>query len=284
MLQFPEKFAVLGTQSSRGPYWQLLQSRHISSGLTSNSFYEISPLSWTYPLSDIEYPDISDWVSHRTLSVRSETGELKVLKYWQFPMSLYTGNEYFPVIHFEYKAWLPRPLSRVPHRLDDIGVQGYVLQEYNRKVNAIMNTHEDTVRRRLFDSLPRRPATPPLPSRSVSPASTDSDDAHSVMSIYPHYHTLDYPLLPPSPTTSPPPSKPLPIPELVGTLLIQNASQGEDTCPISTVPYKELRSLSATSCFHVFDTESIQTWLKEHKQCPVCRHSIANMVTKQLKN
>lgn len=280
MHHFPDTIAILRTQSSRGPYWQLLQSRQVSSGLTVNSFYEVSSLPWDYPISNITYPTVLDWTTTRMVSVRTETGELKRLKYWQFPMSLSSGNHQFDVIHFEYKAWLPRPSSRVA-----FGLPNTVLQEYNRKVSYLTNSEEEPVRRRLFDSLPHRSPTPPLLSRSVSPTSLDLDDTQSVVTVYdPHYHPLAYPPLPPSPTESPPPPKPLPIPELVGTLLIQNATAGEDSCPISAVPYKELTSLSATSCFHIFDTESIQTWLKDHNQCPVCRHSIANLITKKLKN
>jgi hypothetical protein len=288
MSDFPAHFAVLRTLSSRGPHWQFLESKYISSGLSSSqAFYEINSHSWFLDVgilddvvSNINTPG---WMRPKILSVRTQSGELKTITYWKLPMTIHIGNSEFPILHFEYKAWLPRPSSRIP-----ISNSSEVLRTYNTCLHRISNT-EDRIERRLFDTLPPRAPTPPRLSRSESPASTDSDGTLSVMTVYPTYHPLDFPPLdfpplPPSPAASPTPSKPLPIPELVGSLLIQNATTGEDACPISTVPYKELKSLSVTSCFHVFDTESIQTWFKEHKQCPVCRHSIANMITKTIKN
>lgn len=220
----------------------------------------------------------SGWTRGKILPVRTQTGEFKNLLYWTLPMAIDMGLVFLPILHFEYKAWLPRPSSRIP-----VSNPSHTLRIYNSYVERCTND-QIRVERRLFDTLPARPPTPPLHSRSDSPASVESDGTLSVMTVYPSYHPLDFPPLPPSPSESPPPAKPLPIPELVGNLLIQNATGGEDACPISTVPYKELQSISATSCFHVFDTESIQTWLKEHKQCPVCRNSIANIITKSIKN
>ena len=282
MSAFPAHFAIVRTLSTRGPYWQLLESKYISSGLPSDqAFYEIYPHSIFGGLANLDevvFSDVPSWMERKTLAVRTEGGELRIQKYWKFPMMLLVGNSQFPILHFEYKAWLPRPASRL-----SISNHTQVLQTYNDYVRRL-RVGEDEVRRRLFDTLPRRPPTPPILSRSTSPVSTDSDDAQSVMTVYPSFDPLQFPPLPPSPSISPSPPKPLPIPYLVGSLLIENAKSSEDACPISTIPYKELLSLTATSCFHVFDTQSIQIWLRDHQQCPVCRNSIANMITKEVKN
>jgi len=276
MSAFPEHFAILRTLSSRGPSWQLFQSKYICSGLRpSECFYKIIPYTRA-GIDEVIYSEDQSWTTQKSVSLRTQDGELLVQKYCILPMILYIGNSEFPIVEFEYKAWLPKPSSRSP-----VSNHIRVLQAYN---DCMRRIHR--VDRRLFDDLPRRPPTPPHFSRPVSPISTVSDDAHSVISIFPGYHSLDFPALPPSPVSISPPvsSKPLPIPELVGMLLIQNAKTSEDACPISTIPFKELTSLTATSCFHVFDTESIQTWLKQHRECPICRNSVSNFITKELKN
>ncbi len=282
MSAFPEHFAILRSLSSRGPAWQLLESRSMSSGLPpSESFYRIDSFrrySSGTTVDNVVYTNVPGWTTRRTVSLRTEDGELLHQTYWKLPMTLQIGIFRFPVLEFEYKAWLPRPSVRIPIPTDQQDLQRYY--SYQRQV---ILQREDRLERRLFDDLPRRPPSPPILSRPISPISTDSDSVHSIMTVYPS-HPLDYPVLPPSPVQQIPSTRPLPIPELVGSLLIQNARTNDDTCPISTVPYKELVSLTATSCFHIFDTESIQIWLKEHQQCPVCRHSISNLVTKEIKN
>lgn len=282
MTTFPERFVVLRTQSSRGPYWQLLQSRHINSGLSdSESFYEISTPSWMTDRISIGQPHYTNSLPiyrHR-LQIRTQSGELSVLKYWCLPMYLVIENHNIPILHFEYKAWIPLPAYHIPISNSSESLRHY--NEYVRRYTHLdipMDQREEDVQRRLFDDIPHRPPTPPR-NRRDSDSSTES-----VLTVY---HSSDFPPLPPSPPSSPSSFsqvKPLRIPELVGNLLIQNAIQGEETCPISAVSYKELTSISATSCFHVFDTESICTWLRDHNQCPVCRNLVSNMITKELKN
>lgn len=282
MITFPERFVILRTQSSRGPYWQLLQSRHISSGLSdTESFYEVSSPSWitnTTPISEPHYTNSSS-ITKQRVQIRTQSGELSTLKYWRLPMVLVIENHNIPVLHFEYKAWIPLPSYRIPISNSSEALRRH--NEYVQRCSDIdipMNNREQDVRRRLFDDLPQRPPTPPRYRRG-----SDSS-IESVLTVYDSIHPLDFPPLPSSPPTSPVLARPLPIPELVGHLLIQNAVQGEDTCPISAIPYSELKKISATSCFHVFDSESIRTWLQDHTQCPVCRNAIANMITKEIKN
>jgi hypothetical protein len=64
-----------------------------------------------------------------------------------------------------------------------------------------------------------------------------------------------------------------PLPTYVKTLLIDNAISKEECCPITMEPISK-ETASVTTCFHVFETSSIETWLNDEKnnsKCPVCK-------------
>lgn len=278
MTAFPDKIAILRTQSSRGPYWQLFHTDPLHIGYKLTPFYPNDNSIQSIPTS------IRNWKVPKYVTIFTHTDQQKIIKYWQLPMTLYIANEHFTVLNLEYVAWLPIPTTRIP-----FGLSNDVLRTYNQQVLETRDD-EDGVRRRLFVDPHPRPPTPPR-SRSISTESSESvQSVLSVVSVVPRRppggeHPLDFPPLPPSPPPSRgTPTNALPIPDLVGTLLIRDAIAGSDSCPITAVPFTELESLTATSCFHVFETEAIEAWLAEHPQCPVCRHRVVNKITKENKN
>ena len=63
------------------------------------------------------------------------------------------------------------------------------------------------------------------------------------------------------------------IPKRIAWLIADEASKNNESCPISTNPISPITA-SVTSCFHVFESDSINEWIKLHPdntQCPVCR-------------
>jgi hypothetical protein len=44
------------------------------------------------------------------------------------------------------------------------------------------------------------------------------------------------------------------------------------------MPFQECKSTTVTSCFHLFETESISLWLKGHTTCPVCKQKVTARV------
>ena len=62
----------------------------------------------------------------------------------------------------------------------------------------------------------------------------------------------------------------LPFPPHVVSLLIQTAIAKGDPCPIS-LGELTAENATVTSCGHVFQRESIEHWLSDHSECPVCR-------------
>jgi hypothetical protein len=64
------------------------------------------------------------------------------------------------------------------------------------------------------------------------------------------------------------------IPSFVATTLKNEAIRTHASCPISMESFADI-STSITSCFHLFDTGSIDTWLKRDTSCPVCKSQVA---------
>jgi hypothetical protein len=71
----------------------------------------------------------------------------------------------------------------------------------------------------------------------------------------------------------------LPLPKGVGDALIRDARASTESCPILQTPFSECRKLAVSSCFHIFDKESLATWQQAHTSCPVCRCKIENVVS-----
>lgn len=71
----------------------------------------------------------------------------------------------------------------------------------------------------------------------------------------------------------------LPLPKSVGDLLMKNARSGSDSCPIAATPFAECEKLSVSSCFHIFESQSLARWQSDHTTCPVCRCKIENVVS-----
>ena len=67
------------------------------------------------------------------------------------------------------------------------------------------------------------------------------------------------------------PIKEFPLPTHVFEALLRDAKVGKECCPISMTSYSECEALSITSCFHIFEKNSIEQWFNTKTSCPVCR-------------
>jgi hypothetical protein len=64
-----------------------------------------------------------------------------------------------------------------------------------------------------------------------------------------------------------------PIPRRIAWLVAEDACKNKETCPITTECLSPITA-SVTTCFHVFETESLSEWFARHPvrtKCPVCR-------------
>jgi len=79
---------------------------------------------------------------------------------------------------------------------------------------------------------------------------------------------------PPQPGAAKPKAKPKPIPRRIAWLVAEDACKNKEACPISMEDITPITA-SVTSCFHVFHTLSLNTWLQEKNTCPTCRQPCA---------
>jgi hypothetical protein len=68
-----------------------------------------------------------------------------------------------------------------------------------------------------------------------------------------------------------------PIPQRIAWLIAEDSSKSKETCAITTDEISPITA-AVTTCFHVFDYESIQEWVNKNPArptCPVCREVCA---------
>ena len=64
-----------------------------------------------------------------------------------------------------------------------------------------------------------------------------------------------------------------PIPRRIAWLIADDACKNKEACPITTNDISPVTA-AVTSCFHVFESESLSEWFARHPartKCPVCR-------------
>jgi len=69
---------------------------------------------------------------------------------------------------------------------------------------------------------------------------------------------------------------PLRIPTFVAKLVKDELIRKEDICPITSNRFETDLPAALTACFHAFDPEALQAWLKLKKECPTCRAPVLN--------
>jgi hypothetical protein len=60
------------------------------------------------------------------------------------------------------------------------------------------------------------------------------------------------------------------LPKFVADLILRNAAAEGARCPITMDPIEETEAFIVTACYHVFNTEALQRWLRERSTCPEC--------------
>jgi hypothetical protein len=68
-----------------------------------------------------------------------------------------------------------------------------------------------------------------------------------------------------------------PIPQRIAWLIAEESSKSKETCAITTDEISPITA-AVTSCFHVFEYDSIQEWVNKNPArptCPVCREVCA---------
>ena len=67
-----------------------------------------------------------------------------------------------------------------------------------------------------------------------------------------------------------------PIPKDIASLIAKNAETNSVICPITMDPINS-NNCSVTSCYHLFDTDAINTWLNSNPSCPICKQTCSEV-------
>lgn len=283
----PRIFAILRTNAYRGPQIQIFQANfheyrgyYIIEPLTQADLYSGS--QETLRISTLPRRIMLNERVFNLKFMNQETHAIMDVKYWHLPFVIRQLD--IPFLEFQYRSWIPRSQDDLQFTTD------IHMHEILRIMESVQEARLETIRR--------------------------IEDSEYTLSEYRHpYHHLDGPddhddrrhnqgglvgatryRNTRSATPPPPPEIRIvqvevpveriviqthakPLPKAVGDILIANARAGTDSCPIAAITFKECTKLSITSCFHVFDFESLSKWQETHSTCPVCRAKIENVVS-----
>lgn len=67
------------------------------------------------------------------------------------------------------------------------------------------------------------------------------------------------------------------VPPFVAELILKAAIEKKESCPISYQDFDQLASVTVTKCYHCFDTNALEQWLKTKAECPLCKSPVDRM-------
>lgn len=287
----PQIFGVVRTQSLRGPCVQLCTSRYIQEGQVGHDYFIVRNAG----TNDIRSIDLDihlvtrniERQIHRLRYKHPESGQIQEVYFWFLPFQMNRGHQAIPLLDFQYRSWLPTSYIPVPfqfdpqqamrmieviqqekleeiRRLEDLEAEGHQYSSYLSRTRRFEQDEDmDYERMNMFDPrasgrrsrLLSEPRTP-SPPREVRVVEVQVPVERVVIQ-----------------------TRVQALPKAVGDILLANARQGEETCPIAAIPLKECEKICVTSCFHIFDTQNLERWRENHTTCPVCRTKIENVVS-----
>jgi hypothetical protein len=295
---FPHTFAVLRAQAIRGPCIQFLSSEE------TRNYSFIKNLQYPDVFRDEELLQMNSYQLDPTIyTLRYKTEahqrEANEVKFWTLPFYFRIRGERIPLLEFQYRSWLPDDYVAIPIR----GNSSEILRSAERI------EHERLSEIRREEDRSRDPFLQPYGMNG----SDDWDDRESLwdrgefIGVGPTSRRSRYrtpsprrtSYYPPPPLTPPPPPEPevrlvpverivtqvqvqirgQPIPKHIGEILLANARTGTDSCPIAALTFAECEKLAVSSCFHIFEKESLERWMTTSASCPVCRSKIENVVS-----
>jgi hypothetical protein len=292
--ELPELFGIIRMSQFRNPCVQICSAEHITRGSHRSfeglDYHIVENLNrHDESLPNCEFDMLHNVIDRHLLLIRYKhpmTGQFQEVYCWFLPFHVVRNGYSIPILDFAYRSWLPTNYNPVPIHYN-IGRVIEIIEQFQQdKLREIQ--HIEDLEAEPYISwgnfLGRR--------RSIDPYETPNERYYNSRSTS-RFHRRA-----PIRTPSPPPPQPVRIvevqvpvervvvqtrvqnlPKAVGDILLANARQSAETCPIAAVPFKECEKICVTSCFHIFDSESLTRWRTDHMSCPVCRTKIENVVS-----
>jgi len=60
------------------------------------------------------------------------------------------------------------------------------------------------------------------------------------------------------------------LPKFVADLILRDAAAEGKLCPITMEPIEASDTFTVTACYHAFNKEALDRWLRDHRTCPEC--------------
>lgn len=286
---FPELFAIV-RDSIRPPHLQVLTS-YVVNRDWERRYNNDAPL---YEVDHMPRADrIQGIVIQSSQSMRGtinvvrcrhpDTGEAIEVNWWFTSFCIRSEQDRIPILEFQTRSWIPAGYYPVPIQtnLNEMlsvmaRIQEDRLAEIRAREDAASHHQINRYRNDYYESgysNEYRPIrTPPsIPyrhrRRSISPAIQPPPPPARVIEVQVPVERVVIQ------------NRALPLPKSVGDLLLKDARQGGDSCPIAATPYAQCEKLCVSSCFHIFDAASLAIWQADHTSCPVCRSKIENVVS-----
>ena len=267
--QIPQHFVIL-RDGIRSPCLQVLQTIPCQEEYRYNrnslhECYEVVNIhhmdGFQGRITHADYHHGTDRGLYKLRYLPSQGEEPQEVKFWFTPYALETQSHgLIPLLEFQYRSWIPTGFTPIPLRTN-LNEMYATLDRIQEEMLAEIRRREDTDSVRptdipFYHPLRRydRPQTPPRIVETVRVVEVP------VERVVVH-------------------QKILPLPKGVGDALIRDARASTESCPILQTPFSECRKLAVSSCFHIFDKESLATWQQAHTSCPVCRCKIENVVS-----
>jgi hypothetical protein len=277
--ELPELFGVIRMSHYRDPCVQLCTAEYIerrSGRLPDRSDYHIVE-NMNLHEDDIRTYEVDHYENLRDrqlLLIRYKNltnGQIQEVYCWFLPYHLLRNGYSIPILDFQYRSWLPNNYIAVPIYYNVSRLRALTEEIQKEKLREIQQLEDGET-------------GPYVPWRGAIDSDSSYVRSPRRQSSYPRVRT------PPPPPPARIVEVQVPVeriviqtrvqnlPKAVGDILLANARQGAESCPIAATPFKECEKICVTSCFHVFDTESLTRWRTDHTSCPVCRTKIENVV------
>jgi hypothetical protein len=297
----PHIFAIL-RQAYRGPCLQILTTEPVAEYSQSRRWVSLrqEPPLDTYevlnyrnaealrdfPLQQAGRNSLDSRI--RTLQyLNRETREVQEVKYWYLPYYFRYRGMVIPLLEFQYRSWIPADYMPVPISLNIpsiTDVMERIQHERLQEIRSIEDSERNPHRTPWFndfngyDDHDDSVSTPSYmlaagagrSRRALTPPPPPVPELRIVHVEVPVDRVVERVVIE---------RRALSLPKDVGDLLLAQARGGTDSCPIAATPFSECEKLCVSSCFHIFDKQSLATWQESHTSCPVCRCKIENVVS-----
>lgn len=254
--ELPHYFAILRPTSGGGPSYQLCEvalSRYNDEDNDEIEFANVKNLELDTAIQNqcvrLEAsPETSIFFS-RVKNEAHINQDIRQIKWWFLPHTLYWESSVFPapnipVIDSNKRFYLTRTFHRVvPVNLTSNDWEQTVIDYGNRNREIYSLAPREHRVMDIRGQVPRRSRSP-LWDASRAPPRVQNET---------------------------------PLPSFVMDLLVKDAKETHKTCPITMIAFAELESIGITSCFHLFELESLERWKQEHGDCPLCRSVLSTI-------